>query len=410
MLLLSDQPREGLLQDAEELVGAQRAEVAGEVVAGDGDTGAAGGGSSGAGAGDLDVGLLGGAASDSDLHNVSRSLVSSGDRSLNGGFNVGDNGSSSSGGGAYGGASRSGSAGGGGGSAGSRGTGSSGGGSGSGAGRRGTGGAAGRAAGGSGVVHSRTGDVVGAQGLVDVDQDTRVGVLVEGFTLGAGVGGATTAGNLQVETLRVVLGAILVLSGVQGNDLVAQDVVTSLEGRGNGHSPAVVVGDQVVSGPGSGDFSVADEAALVDLEELKVSLGDIGAVTVAVGKVSQDGTVVAGRPVSPLKLNSTTGLDVSGDSTRLSALVADDVRVRVFRAVDEAKVSGCGRPGNGLRRVTLIGVGGDDVSSVVLAVDDSTRHITVASNKGGRAEDDTSNLSDRHLAGFGLINAQRDRG
>lgn len=43
-------------------------------------------------------------------------------------------------------------------------------------------------------------------------------------------------------TLRVVLGAALLTSGVQSDDLVADDVVASLEGRRDSEGGGVVVG------------------------------------------------------------------------------------------------------------------------------------------------------------------------
>lgn len=43
-------------------------------------------------------------------------------------------------------------------------------------------------------------------------------------------------------TLRVVLGAALLTSGVQSDDLVADDIVACLEGRRDGEGGGVVVG------------------------------------------------------------------------------------------------------------------------------------------------------------------------
>jgi hypothetical protein len=82
---------------------------------------------------------------------------------------------------------------------------------------------------------------------VDVVLDASIGGLVEGgagnavSAVGAGVGG-TRAGNLNVDTLGVGLGAVLLASGVEGDDLVAEDVVTRGERLRDGEGPLVAVG------------------------------------------------------------------------------------------------------------------------------------------------------------------------
>lgn len=205
-------------------------------------------------------------------------------------------------------------------SGGSRSTGSRGG---SGAGAAGAGGAAGRAA----SVESRAGDGVGGQGLVDVDLNTRVGVLVESSTEGTLGLVATTAGNLEVETLGVVLSTILVTSGVKGNDFVTHDIVAGSNAAGDGHGPAVVAGDQIVGGPGV--VTAADEALLIDLEELELGLVDGGAVAVAVGEVGDDRTLVTLGPGSPLQLDLLASSDLSRDSAVFGVLVADNVGIGI---------------------------------------------------------------------------------
>lgn len=89
--------------------------------------------------------------------------------------------------------------------------------------------------------------VAGDVATVDVVLDALVSSLVKGgagnavSAVGAGVGGAR-AGDFNVDTLGVGLGAVLLASGVEGDDLVAEDVVASGERLGNGEGPRVVVG------------------------------------------------------------------------------------------------------------------------------------------------------------------------
>jgi hypothetical protein len=183
---------------------------------------------------------------------------------------------------------------------------------------------------------------------------------------------------------------------VESNNLVAEDVVTGLNAAGDGDSAAVVIADQVVGGPGAGNGGVINEATLVDLEELQGGLVDRGAVAIAVGQVGNDGAMVRLGPFSPLELDAATGLDRGGDGTGLSTLVADDVRRSIRRAVDVTQVSGSIGPANGVGRAGLVGVLSNQISTVVGTVDNGTGDVTVTSDQSGRAEDNTSNLGERH--------------
>ena len=89
--------------------------------------------------------------------------------------------------------------------------------------------------------------VAGDVTTVDVVLDALISSLVESgagnavSTVGAGVGGAR-ASDLNVDTLGVGLGAVLLGSGVEGDDLVAEDVVACGERLGDGEGPLVAVG------------------------------------------------------------------------------------------------------------------------------------------------------------------------
>lgn len=251
-----------------------------------------------------------------------------------------------------------------------------------------------RASGGSTGVQGRSGDVIRVEGLVNVDEDARVVLAVELGTQSTLGGGISTTGDLQVETLGVALSAILVTGRVQSNDLVAQDIVSGSNIAGDGDGPAVVVGDQVVSGPGAGSFTAINETLLVDFEELQGGLVDLGAVTIAVSHVGDDRTMVTLRPFRPLQLNLFASTDLSRDGTGFGALGANDVRVGVV--IDEAQVSGLSGPSDGVRGVVGVSIGGDNVSPVVLTIHDGARDITVTSDQSGRAEKKAGDLGNRH--------------
>lgn len=246
-------------------------------------------------------------------------------------------------------------------------------------------------------VQSRARDFVGVELLVNVDEDTRVVLAVELSTKSTRGRCAAATSNLEVDTLRVALGTVLVSSGVQGNNFMTQDVVTGSNVAGNSDGVAVVVGNQIVASPCARDVAVVDETLLVDLEELERGLVDLGAVTVAVGQVGDDRTMVTLRPFSPLKLNILTSCHRSRDGTGLRTLVTDNIRVREGAGRDKAQVSSFGRPSNGFWGAVGVSVGGNDVSSVVLAIHNGTGDITVTSDHSGRAEKKTSDLGDRHF-------------
>ena len=201
---------------------------------------------------------------------------------------------------------------------------------------------------------------------MSVEEDTVVLGSVESrseSSLGAGSSGT---GDLDVDALGVVLGAVLLAGRVETDDLVAQDVVAVGDGLGDGGRPAVVVADQVVGGPLSGRAAAIDEALGVDLEELQRSRVDGGALAVAGGKVRDDGAVVALRPFSPLELNVRASLNGGSQGAGLAVLVADDVLRRVAGAVDETEVGGAGGPANGVRGIVGVGVFVNKVSAVAV--------------------------------------------
>jgi hypothetical protein len=101
-----------------------------------------------------------------------------------------------------------------------------------------------------------------------------------------------------------------------------------------------------------------------------------------------------------LEFNLSTGLDLGRDGTILSTLVADDVAARVAAAVDETQIGSGFRPTDAVRRAAHVRVLVDEVSSVVCAINNGTRHVSVTSDQSGRAEKNSCNLRDRHVVGF----------
>lgn len=208
-------------------------------------------------------------------------------------------------------------------------------------------------------VEGRAGDLVVGDFLVDADQEAGVLGAVELSSKGSlGVVGATT-GDLHVNALWVVLGAVLLSGGVKANNFVPHDVVSISNRLGDGSFPGVSVGDQLVRRP----FFTFDVARLLNLEPLQGGLVGIGAIAIALGHVGDDGAVVALWPFSPVPCNGTTSSNICSNSTGLGLLVTDDVRVRVVVSVHEAQISGTVRPTNGVRWAVSVRVFVNQIST-----------------------------------------------
>lgn len=153
-----------------------------------------------------------------------------------------------------------------------------------------------------------TGDLVRRQGLVDVDEDTRVLRAVQLRAQGA-AGEAVCSGarDLEVDALRVVLGAADLVGGVQRDRLVAQDVFAWSDARRDRHGPRASGADHVVRCPVARGRAAVDEAGLVDLGELQLALVDAGAIAAAGGQVVHHRAVVGFGPVGPFQLDASSG-------------------------------------------------------------------------------------------------------
>lgn len=290
---------------------------------------------------------------------------------------------------------------------GSRGHGRAGGSRARGGGGRGTGGSGGRSTGGVGAEgQGGTGDGVGGEVGVKVEDDAVLGLGVERGTggtvgqLGAG------AGDLQVEALGVVLGTVRVLGRVESDDLVADDVVTGLERRGDGDVVGEAVVDQVVCGPGTG-VGAADQTSLIDLDPRQSGLVNGGGV-IGLGNVGDDGAVVLWHILLVIRLHNIldcnvrntyrVGPGVPGSSegttggngsvvqeTVGSILVADDVGGTVGIGGDVAVVRG--RLGPSVELIASVGTGSGSplliVTSEGLAVNGPGGDVTVSADEAG---------------------------
>lgn len=102
------------------------------------------------------------------------------------------------------------------------------------------------------AVKLRTRERVRGRVRVDVKDNALVVSLVEVGTNGTrGAVRAVTTDN-KVKALGVALGAVLLASGVEGDDLVAEHVVAGGNGGGDCDGRCEVVLDELVRGPGIG--------------------------------------------------------------------------------------------------------------------------------------------------------------
>jgi hypothetical protein len=218
------------------------------------------------------------------------------------------------------------------------------------------GGLGGRSRAGAGATEGQlgTGDGVAGRVVVEVEHDTLLGGSVQGSTGNTGGLLSTGTSNLEVEALRVVLGTVLLSSGVESNDLVTEDIRTGLEAGGDGDLPGVASGNEVIRG----ELATGGHTSLSDLEELQVGLVDLGAaIGTASSEVVDDGTLVRLRPGVPLDGDLLTGLDLGGLDGVLGALVADDVGVTEGGGLNEAVVGVLGEPSDELLARVLVSSG-----------------------------------------------------
>lgn len=230
----------------------------------------------------------------------------------------------------------------------------------------------------------RAGDGVVGAGDVGVEEDAGVVGAVEGGAGDTGGGVVAVADDAEVQALGIGLGAVGGRAAVEGDDLVAEDVVAGLEVGGDLDEPAVAVGTEVVGGPRAGVGVVAGTA---DLEPAEGGLVDGLAGAVAVGEVVDDGADVGLGPLGgPDDGDLVTGVDSGRAAARSSRLVADDVGGAEVVGLDEAVVLLKSRPADHGRGVGLVEVGCRVIVLVVDTVHDDVGDVAVGGNEGSTRE------------------------
>lgn len=242
--------------------------------------------------------------------------------------------------------------------------------------------------------HSRAGDGVTGRAVVEIEDNTLLGRLVQLSSEGTLRELRAGTRDLEVEALGVVLSTVLLTSGVESNDLVTENVRTGLDVLGNLDEPAVVVGNQLVRGI-STRVTRLDKTSLVDLEELEGLLVDgLTAGRTARGQHVNDRSLVALGPRVPLDVDLVTGLDLGVALGILSIAVADDVAGAEGIRGDETVIGSGGGPGDEGLWCLVVG----SRASIVAVVDSASNvdrgNVTVGSNAHG-----TGNGGEKSLGG-----------
>lgn len=235
------------------------------------------------------------------------------------------------------------------------------------------------------TVQSRAGHLVAGEGGVGVEEDAGVVGSVQlssEDTLGVI---SSRAGDLNVEALGVVLGTVLGASTVHGNNLVAEDVVAGGEGGGDGSGPGVVVGDEVLGSP---DLGGQVDAGLVNLDPLEGVLVGRGAVTVALGDVCEDGSLVGFRPGRPEEVDGAAGGNLDGSLAGCGVLVAVDVGGLVGVGGHESVVEVLSVPTGDLGRGLAVDLGVvvvEEETAVGNTIDAEVGDSAVSEGSGGKS-------------------------
>jgi len=180
-------------------------------------------------------------------------------------------------------------------------------------------------------------DRIAGEAAIQVEQNARVGRGIHADQAGARWRRRSGARHDEVHALRVVLRAIRLAGSMQGDDLMAQDVVPGLEVLGDDDAPGVVVRDHLVGDPRA-RVRAAEQPALADLEPLQRALVDGLAGPVAVRQVVDDGALVGGWPRRPLQGDDAAGFDGGGGLAGGCGFVAEDVGGGEGGGGDEAVV------------------------------------------------------------------------
>ena len=116
---------------------------------------------------------------------------------------------------------------------------------------------------------------------------------------------------------------------------MSKDIIARSNAFGNGDSPAIVVGDQLIRCPGSWGRIVINQSDTVDLIEFQYSLVYGGTFPIAIGKVVNDWAVMANRPWGPQKLDNSSSLDRGSCLAWSSTKMTDNIWEGIVVWVDE---------------------------------------------------------------------------
>lgn len=155
------------------------------------------------------------------------------------------------------------------------------------------------------------------------------------------------------------------------DDLVSENVVTSLEVLGDGKLPGETVSDELVGSP-LASVVTRDETLLGNLGPSEAPLVDAGEVSADGSEVLGDGTVVRLGPCVPLQGDNITSSDGNGVADRLSVLVADDIGGAKGSRLDEAVVLVASSPADSISGSTV-----GNTTSVLLATGNNLSNVAV---------------------------------
>lgn len=167
---------------------------------------------------------------------------------------------------------------------------------------------------------------------------------------------------------------------MEGNDVVAEDIVAWCNIGRDANEPRVPVGDEGIRSPPVGLLRRVDEAGTVDLEEAEGCLVNGIAWAVAVGQEVHDRAFMTVRPLGPLELDRIAGSYSDATFAGGGLFVADNIGCVVSAWVDKTVVLLVSRPSGNQRWVVGVWVLCWDVVAVGDAVDDDVRYMAVCGN------------------------------
>lgn len=183
--------------------------------------------------------------------------------------------------------------------------------------------------------------IVGVDGIGNEDvkvADTRVSGLVK---LGSNHSSieviATAFSHLDIDTLRIVLGAIFDHRAVDGDRFGAKNVIRRANGFWDLEVPSSTLHDEpigcivpgwLVSGRVPAMVRI-NQPQLIDLVPFQLELVNACKIATGVGHIVHHGSMMGGNPVRPLQVDNISGLGFDRMFSWCSAFVADDISIGV---------------------------------------------------------------------------------